>query len=105
MCYGLLFSGFDVYDDCGIERYSINKAIDVVDGFPLGSDACAESTGTACQIGMFLNWSRGQTDIYGLFCEFVAPPRKKNWLLFLVRDMSWGLRNPCFTKFSVVSFL
>ena len=23
-------------------------------------------------------WSRGQTDIYGLFCEFVAPPRKKN---------------------------
>ena len=19
-------------------------------------------------------WSRGQTDIYGLFCEFVAPP-------------------------------
>ena len=55
MCYGLLFSGFDVYDDCGIERYSINKAIDVVDGFPLGSDACAESTGTACQIGMFLN--------------------------------------------------
>ena len=24
------------------------------------------------------DWSRGQTDIYGLFCEFVAPPRKKN---------------------------
>ena len=55
MCSGFLFTGFDVYDDCGIERYSINRAIDVVDGFPLGSDACAESTGTACQIGMFLN--------------------------------------------------
>ena len=25
-----------------------------------------------------LFWSRGQTEIYGLFCEFVAPPRKKN---------------------------
>ena len=22
-------------------------------------------------------WSRGQTDIYGLFCELVAPPRTK----------------------------
>ena len=22
-------------------------------------------------------WSRGQTDIYELFCEFVAPPRKE----------------------------
>ena len=35
----------------------------------------------------------------------VAPPGRKTWLLFSVRDMSWGLRNPCFTKFSVVSFL
>ena len=35
----------------------------------------------------------------------VAPPRKKNWLLFSVRDMLWGHRNPCFTKFSVVIFL
>ena len=50
-------------------------------------------------------WSRGQTDIYGLFCEFVAPPGRKSLLLFSVRDMSWGLGNQCFTKFSVVSFL
>ena len=50
-------------------------------------------------------WSRGQTNIYGLFCEFVAPPGRKTWLLFSVRDMSWGLENPCFTKFSVVSIL
>ena len=50
-------------------------------------------------------WSRGQTDIYELFCEFVAPPGRKTWLLFSVRDMSWGLRTPCFTKFSVVSSL
>ena len=41
--------------------------------------------------------SRGQTEIYGLFCEFVAP-QKKTLLLFSVRDMSWGLINPCFTK-------
>ena len=27
----------------------------------------------------------------------VAPPRKKNLSLFSVRDMSWGLGNPCFT--------
>ena len=29
-------------------------------------------------LGLMKGWSRGQTDIYGLFCEFVAPPRKKN---------------------------
>ena len=31
-------------------------------------------------------WSRGQSEIYGLFLIFVAPPRKKN----LVAIMSWG---------------
>ena len=35
----------------------------------------------------------------------VAPPGRKSLLLFSVRDMSGGLRNPCFTKFSVVNFL
>ena len=35
----------------------------------------------------------------------VAPPGRKSWLLFSVRDMSGGLRNPCFTTFSVVNFL
>ena len=35
----------------------------------------------------------------------VAPPGKKSWLLFSVRYMSGGLRNPCFTKFSVVNYL
>ena len=50
-------------------------------------------------------WSRGQTDIYGLFCEFVAPPRKKNLVTIFSKGMSWSLRNPCFTKISVVSFL
>ena len=35
----------------------------------------------------------------------VAPPGRKSWLLFLVRNMSGGLRNQCFTKFSVVNFL
>ena len=27
---------------------------------------------------------------------------RKTWLLLSVRDMSWYLRNPCFTKFSLV---
>ena len=35
----------------------------------------------------------------------VAPPGRKTWSLFSVRDMSWGLGNPFFTKFSVVNFL
>ena len=39
------------------------------------------------------------------FASLLHPPGRKTWLLFSVRDMSWGLRNPCFTKFSVVSFL
>ena len=29
---------------------------------------------------------------------------RKSWLVFSVRGMSGGLRNPCFTKFSVVYF-
>ena len=41
----------------------------------------------------------------GYFASLLHPPGRKTWLLFSVRDMSWGLRNPCFTKFSVVSFL
>ena len=32
------------------------------------------------------DWSRGQSEIYGLFLIFVAPPRKKN----LLAIMSWG---------------
>ena len=37
-------------------------------------------------VANFTNWSRGQSEIYGLFLIFVAPPRKKN----LVGIMSWG---------------
>ena len=40
---------------------------------------------------LIVYWSRGQTEIYGLFCEFVAPPGRKTWLLFSVRDISWKL--------------
>ena len=51
-------------------------------------------------------WFRGQTEIYGLFCEFVAPPQgRKIWLLSWVRHMSWGLGNPYLTKLPVVIFL
>ena len=39
------------------------------------------------------------------FASLLHPPGRKSWLLFSVRDMSGGLRNPCFTKFSVVNFL
>ena len=35
----------------------------------------------------------------------VAPPRKKKLVTIFSQDMSRGLRNPCFTKFSVVIFL
>ena len=30
---------------------------------------------------------------------------RETWLLFSVWDMSWGYRNTCFSKFSIVSFL
>ena len=39
------------------------------------------------------------------FASLLHPPGRKSWLLYSVRDMSGGLRNPCFTKFSVVNFL
>ena len=41
----------------------------------------------------------------GYFASLLHPPGRKSWLLFSVRDMSGGLRNPCFTMFSVVNFL
>ena len=41
----------------------------------------------------------------GYFVSLLHPSGRKTWLLISVRSMSWGLRNPCFTKFSVVSFL
>ena len=30
-------------------------------------------------------WSRGQTEINGIFCEFVAPPRKKNLVTIFIQ--------------------
>ena len=30
---------------------------------------------------------------------------RETWLLFLVWGMPWGYINPCFSKFSIVSFL
>ena len=41
----------------------------------------------------------------GYFASLLHPQGRKTWLLFSVRDMSLGLENPCFTKFSVVSSL
>lgn len=52
--------GFEVYDDCGIDRYSIGRAIDVVDGLPLGSDACANANKSVCQIGI-IGTSKSET--------------------------------------------
>lgn len=42
--------GFDVYDDCGIFRNTIGRALDVFDGAVLGSSSCTNRT--ACQIGI-----------------------------------------------------
>ena len=41
----------------------------------------------------------------GYFASLLHSPGRKSWLLFSVRDMSRGLRNPCFTEFPVVNFL
>ena len=53
-----------------------------------------------------MKYGLGAKLIYmGYFASLLHPPGRKTWLLFSVRDMSWGLGNPCSTKFSVVSFL
>ena len=41
-------------------------------------------------------WSRGQTDIYGLFCVFVAPPRKKNLVTIFSQGHVLGPWKPMF---------
>ena len=41
----------------------------------------------------------------GYFASLLHPTGRKSWSLFPARDMSEGLRNPCFTKFSLVRFL
>ena len=50
-------------------------------------------------------WSRGQSEICGLFFEIVAPPGSKFRLLSGLIGMFWGLENPCCTKLSVAGFL
>ena len=54
-------------------------------------------------------WDQG-SDVFGLapklkFIVLLHPPGRKTWLLFSVWDMSWCLRNQCFTKFSMVDFM
>ena len=39
------------------------------------------------------------------FGSLLHPREEKTWLLFSVRDMSWGHENPCFTKFSRVTYV
>ena len=41
-------------------------------------------------------WFRGQTEIYGLFCEFVAPPGKKNLIAVLSQAHVLGAWKPIF---------
>ena len=43
-----------------------------------------------------LLWSRGKTDIYGLFFEFVAPPRKKNLVTIFSQGHVLGPWKPMF---------
>ena len=54
--------------------------------------------GCLCGLGAKLGYM-------GYFASLLHPQEEKTWLLLSVRDTSWGLRNPCFTKISVVSFL
>ena len=57
-------------------------------------------------VGKIHNIGLGAKLIYmGYFASLLHPPGRKTWLLFSVRDMFWGLRNPCFSRISVVSFL
>ena len=41
----------------------------------------------------------------GYFASLLHHPGRKSWLFFFSQGHVWGLRNPCFTKFSVVNFL
>lgn len=44
--------GIDVYDDCGIPRNTISRALQVLDTPVLGTAACLNSNSTACSIGI-----------------------------------------------------
>ena len=55
--------------------------------------------------GLGVNSVGAKLRYMGYFASLLHPPGRKSWLLFSVRDMSGGPRNPCFTKFSVVNFL
>ena len=57
------------------------------------------------EISVFIISEGAKLRYMGYFASLLHPPGRKSWLLFSVRDMSGGLRNPCFTKFSVVNFL
>ena len=59
----------------------------------------------SCACTCIVNGLGAKLIYMGYFASLLHPPGRKTWLLFSVRDMSWGLGNPCFTKFSVVSFL
>ena len=39
---------------------------------------------------------RDQTEIYGLLCEFVAPPRKKKLVTIFSQGHVWGPQKPMF---------
>ena len=70
-----------------------NKSFTRFSKFVFGVYSKASNFAVLSKLGQYpvvllalVSWSRGQTDIYVLFCEFVAPPRKKN----LVTIFSWG---------------
>lgn len=47
-----IYAGFNVYDDCGILRNAMARALDILDEPVLGSLECNASL-TACNIGKF----------------------------------------------------
>ncbi|XP_053378341.1 uncharacterized protein LOC123530210 isoform X2 [Mercenaria mercenaria] len=44
--------GFDVFDDCGIPRNTMARALDILDGPILGTEECKNSRTTTCNIGI-----------------------------------------------------
>lgn len=46
-----VFSGFDVYDDCGIPKKAMAHALDILDSPILGTEKCAKNMDATCTIG------------------------------------------------------
>jgi hypothetical protein len=48
-----IHTGFDVFDDCGIPRNTMARALDILDGPILGTQQCLDAAPDSCNIGKF----------------------------------------------------